>query len=111
MSDYKMQKEFLVWFNRSPIQFFQDKDSHTLVAIYLGYYRCGTGWDDLTIKGHLKQDEMLGTPSGTISSQAESGMVQKVQRLEAESRTDSNASKSALPTSTWDDIIPPHHKN
>ena len=31
-----------------------------------------------------------------ISSQAVSGTEQKVQRLEAESRTDSNASKSAL---------------
>jgi len=53
-TDYKMQKEFLLWWNREPIQFFQDKDSNTLVAIYLGYYRCGTGWDDWRwIYGHL----------------------------------------------------------
>lgn len=46
LSDYKMQKDFLLWWNREPIQFFQDKDSNTLVAIYIGYYRVGTGWDD-----------------------------------------------------------------
>ena len=46
MSDYNMQKEFLVWYNRVPNQFFQDKDSSTMMAIYLGYYRVGTGWDD-----------------------------------------------------------------
>ena len=45
-SDFQMQKEFLLWWNREPIQFFQDKDSNTLVAIFLGYYRVGTGWDD-----------------------------------------------------------------
>ena len=46
MSDYSMQKEYLLWWNREPIQFFQDKDSNTMVAIYLSYYRVGTGWDD-----------------------------------------------------------------
>jgi phage major head subunit gpT-like protein len=46
MSDYAMQKEFLLWWNREPIQFFQDKDSNTMVAVYLSYYRVGTGWDD-----------------------------------------------------------------
>lgn len=46
MSDYSMQKEYLMWWNREPVQFFQDKDSNTLTAIYLGYYRVGTGWDD-----------------------------------------------------------------
>ena len=45
-SDYSMQKEYLLWWNREPNQFFQDKDSSTMVAIYLGYYRVGTGWDD-----------------------------------------------------------------
>ena len=45
MTDYKRQKEYLLWFNRVPIQFFQDKDSSTMVAVYLGYYRVGTGWD------------------------------------------------------------------
>jgi phage major head subunit gpT-like protein len=54
MSDYRMQKEFLLWWNREPIQFFQDKDSNTLTAIYLGYYRVGTGWDDWRwLFGHL----------------------------------------------------------
>lgn len=46
MSDYNMQKEYLLWWNREPNQFFQDKDSSTMVAIYFGYYRIGTGWDD-----------------------------------------------------------------
>ena len=45
-SDYSMQKEYLLWWNREPVQFMQDKDSNTMVAIYLGYYRVGTGWDD-----------------------------------------------------------------
>lgn len=45
-SDYMMQKDYLLWWNREPNQFFQDKDSNTLLAIYLGYYRVGTGWDD-----------------------------------------------------------------
>lgn len=54
MTDFQMQKEFLLWWNREPIQFFQDKDSNTLVAIFLGYYRVGTGWDDWRwIYGHL----------------------------------------------------------
>ena len=47
-TDYGRQKEYLLWFNREPVQFFQDKDSSTMVAIYLGYYRVGTGWDDWT---------------------------------------------------------------
>lgn len=45
-SDYSMQKEYLLWWNREPVQFMQDKDSNTMVAIYLGYYRIGLGWDD-----------------------------------------------------------------
>ena len=71
LTDYSMQKEYLLWWNREPNQFFQDKDSNTMVAIYLGYYRVGTGWDDFSeMLGHLKQGELLGTPSGTISSRA-----------------------------------------
>lgn len=46
VSDYGMQKEYLLWWNREPVQFMQDKDSNTMTAIYLGYYRVGTGWDD-----------------------------------------------------------------
>ena len=52
-SDFSMQKEYLMWWNREPVQFMQDKDSSTLVAIYLGYYRVGTGWDDFRwVFGH-----------------------------------------------------------
>lgn len=40
-----------------------------------------------------------------ISSQASEGILMKVQRLIAESRTDSNANTSALPTPTRDDIV------
>ena len=56
MIDYSMMKndESLIWWNREPIQFFQDKDSDTMVAKYLSYYRCGTSWSDwLWIYGHL----------------------------------------------------------
>lgn len=54
MTDYSAQKDYLLWWNREPVQFFQDKDSNTLTAIYLGYYRVGTGWDDWRwIYGHL----------------------------------------------------------
>ena len=81
-----------------------------MVAIYLGYYRVGTGWDDyLDAFGHLKQRELLGTPLWTISSQAETGMFQKVQRLEVETRTVGNTSTSALPKNRiarfLDDIV------
>ncbi len=44
--DYDSMKEYLMWWNREPVDFFQDKDSSTMIAIYLGYYRVGTGWDD-----------------------------------------------------------------
>lgn len=46
MVDYDMMKDYLHWWNREPIQFFQDNDSDTLVAKYLSYYRCGVGWSD-----------------------------------------------------------------
>lgn len=45
-ADYDLMKEYLMWWNREPVDFFQDKDSSTLIAIYLGYYRVGTGWDN-----------------------------------------------------------------
>jgi len=48
MIDYSEMKEYLLWYNREPIQMFQDKDSDTLIAKYLSYYRCGTGWDGWT---------------------------------------------------------------
>ena len=56
MIDYSMMKsdEMLIWWNREPIQFFQDKDSDTLIAKYLSYYRCGTSWSDwLWLYGQL----------------------------------------------------------
>ncbi len=46
MLDHAMMKDYLLWWNREPIQFFQDSDSDTLIAKYLSYYRCGTSWDD-----------------------------------------------------------------
>jgi len=54
-------------------------------------------------KPKTKRGELLETLNETISSQAEIGISLKVQRLEAESRTDSNASTSALHES--DDIV------
>lgn len=111
LSDYSMQKEYQLWWNREPVQFFQDKDSNTMVAIYLSYYRVGIGWDDL-ISGHLKRGELLGTPnvkSRTISSQAGKGISRKVQRLEVEARSAGNTSMSALPRNRikkfLDDIV------
>lgn len=50
-----------------------------------------------------KEGELLGSPERTISSQAGLGIAQTVQRLEAEARTASNASTSALPER--DDIV------
>jgi len=44
MTEIEMQKEYNLWFNRIPNEFFQDKDSDTMVGKYLSYYRCGTGW-------------------------------------------------------------------
>jgi hypothetical protein len=44
-----------------------------------------------------KGGELLGSPERTISSQSEAGTLRQVQRLEAESRPDSNASTSAAP--------------
>lgn len=46
MADYDMMKDYLIWWNREPIQMFKDKDSDTLIGKWLSYYRCGTGWDD-----------------------------------------------------------------
>ena len=46
MVDKAEMKEYNLWWNREPIQLFQDKDSDTLIAKYLSYYRCGVSWDD-----------------------------------------------------------------
>jgi len=51
----------------------------------------------------LKGDELLEYPERAISSQAEKGISRKVQRLEVESRTDSNTSTSVAPER--DDIV------
>ena len=50
-----------------------------------------------------KRGELLENPNRTISSQAEVGISQKVQRLTTESRTDSNVDTSAL--SERNDIV------
>lgn len=50
-----------------------------------------------------KDGELLENPERIISSQAVVGISQKVQRLEGESRTDSNPSTSAVPEK--DDIV------
>ena len=42
--NYRMQKEYLMWWNRESNQFFKDSDSSTMVAIALGYFRVGVGW-------------------------------------------------------------------
>jgi ribosomal protein L33 len=46
-------------------------------------------------KPKRKRGELLGYPKRAISSQAGVGMLRKVQRLTAESRTDSNADTSS----------------
>ena len=53
--DSMMNKQIGVYFyNREPLQFFQDKDSDTLLAKYIGYYRCGNSWVDWRwVFGHL----------------------------------------------------------
>jgi len=52
---------------------------------------------------HRKDGELLGSLEQAISSQAEAGMPQKVQRLEAEARPAGNASTSSVRES--DDIV------
>jgi len=54
MIDYSGLKEYALWWNREAIQFFQDKDSDTMIAKYLSYYRCGVAWADwVWIYGNL----------------------------------------------------------
>jgi len=54
MFDSRVMKKSLFWFNREPIQFWQDKDSDTLLAKYISYFRCGRGWSDWRFAyGHL----------------------------------------------------------
>ena len=54
MFDSKILKKSLFWFNREPMQFWQDKDSDTLLAKYIAYFRIGRGWSDWRFCfGHL----------------------------------------------------------
>jgi len=54
MLDSNLMKDFLLFWNRIPLEFFQDKDSDTLIAKYIGYMRFGLGWSDWRfIYGHL----------------------------------------------------------
>ena len=56
-----------------------------------------------TFRSIIKNGELLKNPDRTISNQAETGMSQKVQRLEDETRTVGNSSTSAVHES--DDIV------
>ena len=53
MIDSNMAKMFLQWFDRIPLEFFQDKSFDTLIAKYAGYSRFSYGWSDWRwIYGH-----------------------------------------------------------
>lgn len=42
--DTAYMKQFLLWFDREPLQFFKDQDFGTLIAAYAGYMRYSFGW-------------------------------------------------------------------
>jgi hypothetical protein len=44
--DSAMAKMFLQWFDRIPLEFFQDKSFDTLIAKYAAYQRMSWGWSD-----------------------------------------------------------------
>lgn len=44
--DSSYMKEFLMWFDREPVQFFKDQDFGTLVGAYAGYMRYVAGFSD-----------------------------------------------------------------
>jgi phage major head subunit gpT-like protein len=46
MIDDSLMKDYLMWFDRIPVEFFQDKDSDTLLAKYCAYMRFSRGWSD-----------------------------------------------------------------
>lgn len=46
MIDSAMAKMFLQWFDRIPLEFFQDKSFDTLIAKFAGYARYSFGWSD-----------------------------------------------------------------
>ena len=46
MIDSRLMKDFLQWFDRIPLEFFQDKSFDTLIAKYAAYMRFSFGWSD-----------------------------------------------------------------
>lgn len=44
--DSQYMKQFLLWFDREPVQFFKDQDFGTLVSAFAGYMRYSYGWSD-----------------------------------------------------------------
>jgi len=46
MVDSTYMKEFLLWFDRLPVQFFKDRDFGTLISAFAGYMRYSFGWSD-----------------------------------------------------------------
>lgn len=44
--DYELMKDMLTWWDRVGIEFFQDKDSDTLLAKYIAYMRYNTSYSD-----------------------------------------------------------------
>lgn len=46
MIDSNMMKMFLQWFERIPLEFFQDKSFDTLIAKFASYARWSYGWND-----------------------------------------------------------------
>jgi len=53
MVDIALMKQFLMWYNRVPLEFNQDKSFDTYIAKYSAYERYGFGWSDWRwIYGH-----------------------------------------------------------
>lgn len=46
MIDSTYMKQFLMWFDREPVQFFKDQDFGTLISAFAGYMRYSFGWSD-----------------------------------------------------------------
>lgn len=46
MIDSSMMKMYLQWFNRIPLEFFQDKSFDTLISKFAAYQRYSFGWSD-----------------------------------------------------------------
>lgn len=44
MIDSELMNRYMRWYDRIPLEFFQDKDSDTLLAKYIGYMRYGWYW-------------------------------------------------------------------